>query len=171
VGDTWVYTVSRYGGDPASWSRADTIRITGLQVIGGDEYYLTNQCLAFHQTSDGLSFACYDGSAFAFEIFLRTPSDVSAKYIYFPSRAPRQFKVSVDMTTEGVVTPSGTYPTLTYRTWLLGEGPFFTLSFAPGVGLVKMVDMRGELWLLSSRQLVGGSQGGSTGKVDHLCDP
>jgi hypothetical protein len=171
VGDTWVYRVSPYGGDSLSWSREDTLRITGLQKVGGEEYYLTNRCFAFQQTSEGLSFACYDGNAFALEIFLRTPMADKTKYAYFSSRAPRQFKVWVDMTTQGVVTPSGTYATFTYRADLVHDSVVLTLAFAPGVGLVKLVDMSGNLWLLSSVHLVKERRGRSIAEGGHICDP
>jgi hypothetical protein len=171
VGDSWVYAVSRYGSDLPSWSRADTIRITGLQELGGEEYYLTNHCFAFRQTSEGLSFACHDGSAFALEIFLRTPTADREHYGYLSLLAPRQFKVSVTMSTEAVVTPSGTYPAFVYGAYLTHDEIIVWFAFAPGVGLVKMVDTGGDLWLLSSAHLVAEPRGSSRDEGGRLCDP
>jgi len=169
VGDTWVYEVFLYSGGPPVYSRQDTLRITALDKVGTEEYYLTNRCFAFQQTSDGLSFACCQDNRIDVEIFLRTPTAESARYSYFSTRARAQSPVLVNMTTEGVVTPSGTYAAFTYRTYL--SGPFLTLSFARSVGPVKMVDLFGDLWLLSSVHLVEDPLQRSTGGPGGICGP
>jgi hypothetical protein len=152
VGNRWVYEVYRDekpGG--GRLRRADkSLEIRRTAELGGDEYFLTTSDLAFSLTPGGLSFARYEQDAFDdLEILLRYPIDSGTEYEY-ASRKVLQPDLIVRVAEEAVTTPAGTHNTYTYRVFTKGGGLFLILSFAPGIGMVKLENAFGTTWLLSS---------------------
>jgi len=173
VGDKWAYrdcTAAPGGAEPECWGR-DTLRIVGSRTFDGEEYILTERWLAFRQTPQGLSFVSYgrDGLA-APDYFLRYPVEDGAAYQYTSSRVD-QPTILVTANNERVTVPAGRYCAVTYRIYVGSGPPFVKLSFAPGVGLVRIQYSNGYLGLLESADLVEQHRDGGQEPPPGICEP
>ena len=156
IGNTWTYLEISGGQDSPVDSTLVTQWITGVENIEGYDYYLTNTLLSFDWASEGLSLAQVDRSNhsfFGFEMLLRFPIP-SVPYEYTSTREPGSYFYIVP-SEEKIETPAGHFHATTYRI-LRGDnhGFLFSISFAEGVGYVRLVNGLGTTWLLKSYDLV-----------------
>jgi hypothetical protein len=173
VGNSWAYVVCRIdsgGGEPDCWSR-DTIRVTRVRELDGDEYYLTDHVMAFRETPDGLSMVGWrDFRVSSYDYFLRYPISDGTMYEYSSTKVD-QGVMLVSAYEEIVDVPAGRYHALTYRLYPGSGKPLVTLSFAPAVGLVKFTfPYTGYLEMLVSKDLSGTGPQAAEG-TDGVCGP
>ena len=173
VGNTWAYAVCRMdsaGGAPDCYGE-DTIRVRRVGELDGDEYYLTEQVMAFREAPDGLSMVgWYAGRVTAYDYFFRYPVADGATYEYASTKVDQKLMLVI-VREEVMDVPAGTYRALTYRIYRGSGKPFGTFSFAPGVGLVRFTfPPVGLLEMLVSADLTG--TGAQSVKVTNgICDP
>lgn len=156
IGNTWTYALIERGTP-----RDDlTLTITSTENAGGHRYFFTNTDLAFAWTSDGLSLATLDpfDATPELEVLLREPPPVDP-YDYTSSWAPTNDWYVVP-SQEEIVVPAGHFNATTYRL-LTGDTHLFrfSMSFADGVGMVRLVNSLGDAWLLKSYELAGSRPG------------
>ena len=173
VGNSWAYvvcTIDPSGGEPDCWSQ-DTIRVTRLGELDGEDYYLTDHVLAFRETPDGLSMVGWHGlRVVSFDYFLRYPVAHGTTYEYSSTKVSQQLML-VRVCKEVVDVPAGRYRAFTYEMYLESGVPFGTLSFAPGVGLVRITfSYNGYLQMLVSADLVDNGTRSVEG-TNGVCGP
>jgi hypothetical protein len=139
-----------YYGEPGTIS---TLRITRLASIDGYEYFLTSWPLAFAWTTMGLSMAILDDAELGLEASLRYPPPETPYDYDSPRASDSHLYITVDQGT--IDTPAGDFTATTYRLFR-GEdhGFLFSISFATGVGFVRLANGFGTTWFLSAVDLV-----------------
>jgi hypothetical protein len=120
--------------------------VTGIGQLAGEDYYLTRGrgSMAFRETRDGLSVVGHDSlTVVAYEYFFRYPVADGATYRYVSTKV--SFPIMTYRVAEEVVTvPAGKYWVYTYHISTGSGMPEETMSFAPGVGLVRWTRPSGE---------------------------
>ena len=156
VGNEWTYVET----DGIS-SNDVTVTINRTADVGGHEYFLTNTNLSFAWTSEGLSLAAlevFEATVFGLEVLLRQPAPADP-YEYTSSIAPDSFWY-VAPSQEEIDVPAGHFSATTYRIFNGDSHSFlFSISFAEGVGIVRLVNTSGTSWLLKSYKLVDSRRG------------
>jgi hypothetical protein len=173
VGNSWAYVVCRIdsgGGEPNCWSQ-DTIRVTRLGELDGESYYVTDHVMAFCETPDGLSMVGWRGLRVSeYDYFLRYPVADGTLYDYSSTKVD-QHLMFVRVREEAVTVPAGRYRVFTYELYFGSSVPFATLSFAPGVGLVKFTfPSVGHLQMLVSADLAR-TVTRVVGETNGVCGP
>jgi hypothetical protein len=177
VGNSWVYRlciVSQPGGEPNCYGLS-LVALTGIGELAGDDYYLARgqAAMAFRETCDGLSVVGHDGlTVVAYEYFFRYPVTDGATYRYvstkvsFPTMTYRVEK-------EVVTVPAGKYWVYTYHISAGSGMPEETMSFAPGVGLVRRTHPSGDAIIIEELlpSELGSPATQSASEGNAVCDP
>jgi hypothetical protein len=145
--------------------------VTRLENLAGEDYYLTDHILAFRETSEGLRMIGHDYHGFGYyDYFLRYPVSDGTTYEY-SSTMVEQSTILVKVNYEVARVPAGEFRVFTYRIWFGSGMPFTTMSFAPGVGIVRIsFPWNGYLQLLVSADVCGGNES-ALGPARGLCSP
>jgi hypothetical protein len=177
VGNSWVYRfcIVAQPGDEPDCHGLSLLELTGIGELAGEDYYLTrgHAAEAFRETRDGLSMVGHDSlTVVAYEYFFRYPVEDGARYQYVATKV--SFPTMTYRVEEEVVTvPAGKYWAYTYYISAGSGMPEETMSFAPGVGLVRRTRPSGDAVvideLLPSELGMPPIQPASEG--NGICDP
>jgi len=177
VGNSWVYRsciVSQPGGEPDCYGLS-LLELTGIGELAGEDYYLSrgHAAMAFRETRDGLSMVGHDSlTVVAYEYFFRYPVNDGARYQYVSTKV--SFPTMTYRVEEEVVTvPAGEYWAYTYHISTGSGMPEETMSFAPGVGLVRWTRPSGDAVIIN--ELLPSELGSpaiqSASEGNGICDP
>jgi hypothetical protein len=147
AGNEWTYLMF-----DAFDSTTGTILMTGVANIEGYDYFVTTSLLAFDWTAEGLSLAIVDRYEHTFmgvEALLKFPPPAEP-YAYTSTREEPSSWYIVPGEDE-IDTPAGHFHAITYRVFFADDHRFLlSISFAEGVGVVRLVTGLENTWLLKS---------------------